>query len=106
MITLYLNREVDGYLDLYMTTGNVVKTDGGMYSYTSRGGYKMLLETFREDSHKDLTAEQRAGSSIRDWQQRYNTAKIPVQYGNEMVLTYEAPVEAEEKTVKTKQHRS
>ena len=105
MITRYLNPEVDGYLDLYMTTGSVVKTDGGMYSYNSRGGYKMLLETFREDSHKDLTAEQRAGSSVRDWQLRYSAAKIPVQYGNEMVLTYEAPGEAEEKPVKTKQHK-
>lgn len=106
MITLYLNREVDGYLDLYMTTGEVFKTDVGTYSYGSRGGYKMLLETFREDAHKDLTADQRGGRAARDWLQRYGVARIPAQFGNETVLNYEAPVGAEEKAMKTKQHRS
>ncbi len=105
MMTVYVNREVDGYLDLYVTNGTVYKTGAGAYDYNSTGGFKMLLETFREDKDALLPAEQRAVLSAKDWLFKYGIAKIPVEYGNETVLAYEATPE-EEKTVKTKQHRS
>ena len=92
MMTVYLNREVDGYLDLYVTNGNVYKTDAGPFGYNSQGGFKMLLETFREQRDAPLPAEQRAFLSAKDWLAKYMIARIPVQFGNEVILSYEEPV--------------
>jgi hypothetical protein len=102
MMTLYINREVDGCLDLYVTSGTIYRTGGSSYSYNSRDGYKILIGTFRERRDDNRTAEQRAQQAARDWMAVYQIGQIPVQYGNEMGMSYEAsPVEAAENKERT-----
>lgn len=105
MLTLYINREVDGYLDLYVTNGTVYKTDGGIYGHNSKDGYKILVDTFRERRDDPRTAESRATQAVREWMAAYHTARIPVQNGSETAEAY-VPIPGEERHMPARQHRS
>ena len=105
MMTVYLNREVDGCLDLYVTDGEVYRTSGSQFGYNSRDGWKILIGTFRENRDHHMTAEARAVQAVREWLAVYNHARIPAQYANEMVLPWERPEGAIEERPMKKQYR-
>jgi hypothetical protein len=90
MMTVYLNREIDGSLDLYVTSGTVYKTSNGQYSNNSKDGYKILVGTFRERKEDTRTAESRATQALREWMAAYMVARIPVQSGSDVAMAYEA----------------
>jgi hypothetical protein len=101
MMTVYLNREIDGSLDLYITSGTVYRTGNSQYSNNSRDGFKILVGTFRERKDDPRTADSRAVQAMREWMAAYMIAKIPVQSGSDVALAYEAdPSEVQERPMR------
>jgi hypothetical protein len=89
MMTLYLNREDDGAIDLYVTNGQVYRQATENGPIACRDGHKLLVDTFWENSNATQSAETRAALEVEKWVAAFMAAKMPVQYANDMVLPFE-----------------
>ena len=89
MMTLYINRETDGCLDLYVTSGVVYRTDNSTYGYNSRDGMKILIGTFRDRKIDGRSGESMAQQALREWMAAFHYGRIPVQNGSDVALSYE-----------------